>query len=195
MDAPTFASTVNHHSANPATPAMHEGQAGSSKSAGETSRGGSLESSMPLQLALVFLALTINPGSLTVSREVYSTTFTAAILEVITFEILELGDGPISFEALKRKVHPLVNKEVTRITRNNEKLRSRGQHILPEREHAADYQDWLGHFVSPASHVRPAWLTYQAQQFEDIDEGCIAIDGEYDPTCPLTRSHGAAGPR
>lgn len=69
---------------------MHAGQASSSKSAGTSSGGGSLESNMPLQLALLFLTLTIYPGSLSVSREVYSATFTAAVLEVITFEILEV---------------------------------------------------------------------------------------------------------
>jgi hypothetical protein len=60
----------------------------------------------------------------------------------------QLGDAPITFAALNRKIDPLVKKEANLISRNNEKLRSRGQQVLPEREHAAGYDDWLDHFVS-----------------------------------------------
>lgn len=72
---------------------MHQGEASSSRGSVGAGRGSSLDSNMPLQLALTYLALTTFPGSLTVSREIHSASFIASILEIITYEILEVSGG------------------------------------------------------------------------------------------------------
>jgi len=105
------------------------------------------EASLPLHLALAWLAVRalplIGPGIDTI----YSSTFTASILEIMSTEILELGEEPISYTALLAKTDPLIREESSAIQLANERLQARAIGLSVERREAAEYSSWMEDFV------------------------------------------------
>lgn len=109
------------------------------------------EPSLPLHLALAWLAVRVLPFIGPGIETIYSSTFTASILEIITVEVLELGDGPISYQDLLIKVDPLIKEETAKIQRMNERLESRAVVLSPERAEAGEFSNWVEDFVCFAS--------------------------------------------
>lgn len=105
------------------------------------------ETSLPLHLALAWLAVRtlpfIGPGT----ESVYSATFIAAILEIISGVILEIEDEPATYASLLQRTDPLIRDEVSVVASENARLRGRGANVSLERRDAEVYSSWMQDFV------------------------------------------------